>query len=114
MGSNGVSHLTVPDDVIGIRNILQWLSYVPSHRGAPLPCVKCVDPVRRYVTFHPPSSPHDPREMLRSFFDTDSFMEVIPDWGRTVVTGRARLGGVPIGAIAVETRTVEKLSLIHI
>ena len=108
MGSNGVSHLTVPDDVIGIRNILQWLSYVPSHRGAPLPCVKCVDPVRRYVTFHPPSSPHDPREMLRSFFDTDSFMEVIPDWGRTVVTGRARLGGVPIGAIAVETRTVEK------
>ena len=53
MGSNGVSHLTVPDDVIGIRNILQWLSYVPSHRGAPLPCVKCVDPVKRYVAFHP-------------------------------------------------------------
>jgi acetyl-CoA carboxylase carboxyltransferase component len=108
MGANGVSHLTVPDDVHGVKNILQWLSYVPSRRGAPLPCVPCVDPVRRYVTFNPPSSPHDPRELLHSFFDTDSFMEVMPDWGRTVITGRARLGGVPIGAVAVETRTVDK------
>ena len=108
MGANGVSHLTVPDDVHGVKNILQWLSYVPSRRGAPLPCVPCVDPVRRYVTFNPPSSPHDPRELLHSFFDTDSFMEVMLDWGRTVITGRARLGGVPIGAVAVETRTVDK------
>lgn len=28
-------------------------------------------------------------------------------WAQTVVTGRARLGGVPVGVIAVETRTVE-------
>lgn len=27
-------------------------------------------------------------------------------WARTVVTGRARLGGVPVGVIAVETNTV--------
>merc|ERR1712118_328182 len=28
--------------------------------------------------------------------------------GRTVVVGRARLGGIPMGVIAVETRSVEK------
>lgn len=28
-------------------------------------------------------------------------------WAQTVVTGRGRLGGVPVGVIAVETRTVE-------
>ncbi|XP_065173033.1 acetyl-CoA carboxylase-like [Atheta coriaria] len=28
-------------------------------------------------------------------------------WAQTVVTGRARLGGIPLGVIAVETRTVE-------
>lgn len=28
-------------------------------------------------------------------------------WAQTVVCGRARLGGVPVGVIAVETRTVE-------
>ena len=27
-------------------------------------------------------------------------------WARTVVTGRARLGGTPVGVIAVETSTV--------
>lgn len=28
-------------------------------------------------------------------------------WAQTVITGRARLGGLPVGVIAVETRTVE-------
>jgi len=28
-------------------------------------------------------------------------------WAQTVVSGRARLGGIPVGVIAVETRTVE-------
>ncbi len=27
-------------------------------------------------------------------------------WAQTVITGRARLGGIPMGVIAVETRTV--------
>lgn len=27
-------------------------------------------------------------------------------WAKTVVTGRARLGGVPVGVVAVETRSV--------
>jgi len=30
-------------------------------------------------------------------------------WAKTVVTGRARLGGIPVGVIAVETRTVEQV-----
>jgi acetyl-CoA carboxylase/biotin carboxylase 1 len=33
-------------------------------------------------------------------------MESQAGWARTVVTGRARLGGVPVGVIAVETNTV--------
>lgn len=28
-------------------------------------------------------------------------------WAQTVVCGRARIGGIPVGVIAVETRTVE-------
>lgn len=28
-------------------------------------------------------------------------------WAQTVRCGRARLGGIPLGVIAVETRTVE-------
>lgn len=40
------------------------------------------------------------------FFDHDSFVETLQPWAQTVVCGRARLGGVPVGVIAVETRAV--------
>lgn len=43
------------------------------------------------------------------FFDKDSFQEVLGIWAQTVVCGRARLGGIPCGVIAVETRSVEYL-----
>jgi acetyl-CoA carboxylase/biotin carboxylase 1 len=31
-------------------------------------------------------------------------------WAKTVICGRARLGGIPMGVIAVETRTVEYIA----
>lgn len=46
-------------------------------------------------------------EWLHGFFDHDSFDEILHGWANTVVVGRARLGGVPVGVVAVETRTVE-------
>ncbi|QQP49799.1 Uncharacterized protein FKW44_010586, partial [Caligus rogercresseyi] len=44
---------------------------------------------------------------LLGFFDDGSFDEIMANWAKTVVVGRARLGGIPTGVIAVETRTVE-------
>jgi len=41
------------------------------------------------------------------FFDRGSWEEIMKPWAQTVVCGRARLGGIPVGVIAVETRTVE-------
>lgn len=38
---------------------------------------------------------------------TFQLQEIMKAWAQTVVTGRARLGGIPVGVIAVETRTVE-------
>lgn len=109
MHSNGVSHQVVPDDVDGVRAILDWLKYVPKKRGAPLPLVPTSDPIRRAPHFTPPKGPYDPREMLAGFFDTGSFSEVMGDWGKSVVAGRACLGGLPLGVVAVETRLSEKV-----
>ncbi len=39
-------------------------------------------------------------------FDRSSWLESQAGWARTVVTGRARLGGWPVGVIAVESATV--------
>ena len=48
-------------------------------------------------------------EWQGGFLDRDSFMETLAGWGKTVVTGRARLGGIPVGVIAVETQTTERV-----
>lgn len=120
MYNNGVSHKTEPRDLDGIYRILKWLSYIPKDKVSPLPMLKPVDPVEREVGYIPTKAPYDPRWMLAGrenpnnpgewesgFFDLDSWDEIMEPWAQTVVCGRARLGGIPVGVIAVETRTVE-------
>jgi acetyl-CoA carboxylase/biotin carboxylase 1 len=118
MYANGVSHITATDDLDGVTSILRWLSYVPKRRKAPLPINECLDPIDRDVGFMPTSSPYDPRWLItgresphgvleEGFFDKGSWGEILSGWANTVVAGRARLGGIPVGVIAVETRTVE-------
>ncbi|KAL5982106.1 acetyl-coenzyme-A carboxylase [Asimina triloba] len=116
MATNGVVHLTVSDDLEGISAILNWLSYVPPYVGGPLPILGSLDPPERPVEYFPENS-CDPRaaisgiqdssgNWLGGIFDKDSFVETLEGWARTVVTGRARLGGIPIGIVAVETQTM--------
>lgn len=114
---NGITHLTAPTDFQGIQQIVKWLAFIPRTKGAPIPIMPPVDPVDRTVGFMPTSLPYDPRWMIggrtvegkfeSGFFDEGSFIEVQSKWAQTVVCGRARLGGIPVGVITVETRTVE-------
>ncbi|MFS7937166.1 putative ligase [Helianthus anomalus] len=117
MGTNGVVHLTVSDDLEGVSAILNWLSFVPPYVGGPLPVLAPVDPVDRPVGYLPENS-CDPRaavcgmldgKWVGGIFDRDSFVETLEGWARTVVTGRAKLGGIPVGVIAVETQTVMQI-----
>lgn len=97
--------------------VLHWLAYVPKHKGAPLPVRPIMDPVSRPIEFLPSKAPYDPRDMLAGatvdgawvsgFFDRGSWVECMNNWAKTVITGRARLGGVPMGVIVAETRAVE-------
>lgn len=120
MCPNGVTHKTDAVDLDGIYTILNWLSYMPEKVGGRLPVILPSDPIERPISFMPTKSPYDPRDMLAGrlnptnpgewesgFFDKDSWHEIMEPWAKTVVTGRARLGGIPLGVIAVETRTVE-------
>lgn len=49
-------------------------------------------------------------EDVGGIFDRGSWMESHAGWARTVVTGRARLGGLAVGVIAVESNTGEDAS----
>jgi acetyl-CoA carboxylase carboxyltransferase component len=96
--------------------------------------------VDRDVLFEPPAQPFDPRLLLTGtfsagappavgvngggggalpppegawipgLFDRDSFRECMGGWAKSVVTGRARLGGIPIGVIVPELRTTTAVS----
>ncbi|XVF64733.1 hypothetical protein PTKIN_Ptkin09bG0191000 [Pterospermum kingtungense] len=116
MATNGVVHLTVSDDLEGVSAILNWLSCIPPHIGGPLPILNQSDPPERPVEYLPENS-CDPRAAIcgaldssgnwkGGIFDKDSFVETLEGWARTVVTGRAKLGGIPVGIVAVETQTV--------
>uniref|UniRef100_A0A8C6Y7J4 acetyl-CoA carboxylase n=1 Tax=Naja naja TaxID=35670 RepID=A0A8C6Y7J4_NAJNA len=119
MHNNGVTHSTVCDDFEGVYTILQWLSYMPKSVFSPVPMLIVKDPIDRTIEFLPTKAPYDPRWMLAGrphptqkgqwlsgFFDYGSFLEIMQPWAQTVVVGRARLG-IPLGVVAVETRTVE-------
>jgi biotin carboxylase/acetyl-CoA carboxylase carboxyltransferase component/biotin carboxyl carrier protein len=127
MHPNGVTHTVVQDDVQGVGAILDWLSFVPVARGQPLPVIESRDPVTRNIRNAPPADgqPYDPRLKLLAgekmddrrdggflcgFFDKYSWRETLEGWAKTVVVGRARLGGVPTAVIAVETRSMERVS----
>ncbi|KAI0222350.1 acetyl-coenzyme-A carboxylase [Massospora cicadina] len=120
MYKNGVSHATAENDMDAIDQTLTWLSYVPKSRDAALPIMPPHDPYDRKVEVEPIKGVQDPRDWIAGkpsdddpaiwrggFFDRGSFTETLSGWARTVITGRARLGGIPMGVIAVETRSVE-------
>ncbi|KAJ9299693.1 hypothetical protein DTO271G3_2577 [Paecilomyces variotii] len=122
MYKNGVSHMTANDDFEGVQKIVEWLSYVPDKKDAPVPIRPWSDPWDRDILYYPPSNkqPYDVRWLitgkqeedafLPGLFDKDSFEEALGGWARTVVVGRARLGGIPMGVIAVETRSVDNVT----
>ncbi|KAG8091440.1 hypothetical protein GUJ93_ZPchr0012g20998 [Zizania palustris] len=119
MATNGVVHLTVSDDLEGVSAILKWLSYVPPYVGGPLPIMKPLDPPDRPVTYFPENScdahaaicgiQDSQGKWFGGMFDRESFVETLEGWAKTVITGRAKLGGIPVGVIAVETQTTKQV-----
>lgn len=132
MYKNGVLHLTAADDFAGVQAILKWMSYIPAKRDVPIPILDSRDTWNRDVEYTPGEEVYDVRWMIEGrdlregassqnpvksddplfeagLFDKGSFQETLSGWARGVVVGRARLGGIPVGVIAVETRTVDNV-----
>ncbi|KAJ3872450.1 acetyl-CoA carboxylase [Lentinula edodes] len=117
----GVSHLMAGSDLEGATHILKWLSYVPEVKDGALLVLESSGSWDRDIGYTPPKGAYDPRwfiegktdeatsEWMSGFFDKGSFQETLSGWAQTVVIGRARLGGIPMGVIAVETRTIERI-----
>ncbi len=103
---SGVAHNIANDEADLCDQIRRYLSYFPSHRGAALPQSNSADSGPRelsdILTILPRNSqtPYDIRKLIRHLSDADSFFEFQPDYGRSMVTGFARLGGRAVAIIA--------------
>nr|XP_027202842.1 acetyl-CoA carboxylase-like [Dermatophagoides pteronyssinus] len=116
MANNGVTHQVVSNDLEGCIAILKWLSFVPEHINGPLPIlIHPGDPINRPVRYTPSSLTNDPRYLLTGctdskgfwlsgILDKGSFIETLERYGKSVIAGRGRIGGLPLGVICVETR----------
>jgi acetyl-CoA carboxylase / biotin carboxylase 1 len=121
MYQNGVSHMTADNDFAGVQKIVDWMSFIPDKKNQPVPVGPSSDPWDRDIGFFPASKQvYDVRHLiagkdddegfLPGLFDKDSFQEALGGWAKTVVVGRARLGGIPMGVIAVETRSITQVT----
>jgi acetyl-CoA carboxylase carboxyltransferase component len=100
----------VADDEECIARIRQYLSYFPSHCEQAPPLRPSGDPIERMeealLDVLPESNrkPYDMYEVIRRIVDDGDWLDLKPQWARTIITCFARMGGRPVGIVANQPR----------
>jgi acetyl-CoA carboxylase carboxyltransferase component len=108
--SSGVGDLEVADDEECIARIKEYLSYFPSHCEAEPPLRESADPADRMdeelLDVLPESNrkPYDMYEVIRRIVDDGQWLDLKPQWAKTIITCLARMGGRPVGIVANQPR----------
>lgn len=93
-----------------LNQIKRFLSYLPSsvHEMAPFVAtddpIDRVEPELRELVPDNPRKIHDARKLIDLVVDEGSFFEIAPTYGRSRITGLARIGGYPIGLMSNDPR----------
>lgn len=99
------------DDEVGseeeaFERARQFLSYLPTSVDELPPRVTCADPTSRADEFLLDIIPRDPRKVykmrkiINSVVDDGVFFEIGRNWGKSIITGLARLDGIPVAVFA--------------
>jgi acetyl-CoA carboxylase carboxyltransferase component len=103
---SGVAHFTADGEPAAFALTRQLLSYLPSNNAEAPPAVEPLDDPWRmdeHLNTAVPADPteaYDVRPIIRTVFDSGSFLEVHADFARNAVVGFARLHGQVVGVIA--------------
>lgn len=116
-GRNGTVDNVATSELDAFRQIRTFLSFLPSSVHATPPLAASSDPANRkeeeLISIIPRrrARTYDIRKLVRLLVDVDaapgkqhtsppsSFFEIGETWGRSVVTGLARLRGMPVGIL---------------
>jgi acetyl-CoA carboxylase carboxyltransferase component len=107
---SGVGDLEVADDQACIDSIKRYLSYMPSHNGEAPPRRATADPAQRMddelLDVLPESNrkPYDMYDVIRRIVDDGEWLDLKPQWARTIITCFARFEGRPVGIVANQPR----------
>ena len=88
----------------------RFLSYLPSNVDELPPVTECTDDPNRSDEKLLEIVPRDPRkvfkmhDILNSVCDEGSFFEMGKKWGKSIITGLARLNGIPVAIFAENPR----------
>jgi len=102
----GLVDYAVETDEEALAVLKRYLSYMPQHSGAEPERTRVPDgsdqAALTVLDGFPPSqnSVYDSRKILGAVLDRDTLFELKPRFGRSLVTGLARLGGRSVGIIA--------------
>jgi len=95
----------VASEAEAFAQIRRFLSYLPSSVYELPPVEPCLDPSSRReeelleIVPRNRRRPHDVRRIVQLVCDLGSFFEIAPRFGRSLVTGLARLAGRPVGVL---------------
>lgn len=104
--ANGAIDDAVDTEAEAFDRAKRFLSYLPTNVDEYAPRVEPTDdPNRRdesllSIVPREPRRVYKMRHVIRSVFDTDSFFEIGERWGRSIITGLARLDGYPVALFA--------------
>ena len=101
---SGVAHVAADDEGKCLETVRQLLSYLPQNNLEDAPLSDDSDPVDRMdqelETLAGADAAQDVREVIGRVVDSGSFFELLPLFGKNLVTGFARLGGRSVGVVA--------------
>ena len=104
--ASGVVDNVARDEKHAFEMIRRFLSYLPTNTSEPAPVAGCDDARAREeeellsIVPRERRKSYKMRRLLELVLDEGSFFELTPGWGRTQITGLARLNGQPVGVMA--------------
>jgi acetyl-CoA carboxylase carboxyltransferase component len=107
---SGIVDNEAEDEAEALRQVRRFLSYMPRNIWSEPPRIACDDDPNREEPWLDDAIPRDrrkafdPRKILDAVVDRESFFETGRYHGKSIVTGLARLNGVPVGIMASDPR----------
>jgi len=108
MTRSGVAHLEAADDAEAMEMTRHYLSFFPSSCEEKPPIKDRHDPHRsvdRLLDLIPDESaaPFDMTSVLKLIVDKGEMLELMPEFGKSILTSFVRVGGFPAGIVASQS-----------